>query len=332
MWLLDSLSGIYVVQTVLHSLIAILIIERAMKIWHIHNPLTKFRYRIMTLVLPVCMLPLYQLINSGRSSFSFRQDNALFSMNKWLSLEIWDLVQLRTVFMIVLAMTSFVFFLQEVMPIMRDAFARKSRGPGSHFYSDPGIDDLAKQMSEKLGIEPPPVTVLEDSNPFIFTSGSRTPAIVLTSGLMELLDRGQLKSAIAHELAHIARMSNATKWMIFAVRVLMFFNPIVLIVFRRIVQDDEHICDDITVSLTKSPLVLASTLKVFYSSHSEFVSDAFGGVKALQEGMENHSHNLLLKERIARLESEKGYTDKEFEWGKFLLTTVVVAVINYFVV
>ena len=225
MWLLDSLPGIYVVQTFLHSLIAILIIERAMKIWHIHNPLTKFRYRIMTLVLPVCMLPLYQLINSGRSSFSFRQDNALFSMNKWLSLEILDLVPLRTVFMLVLAGTSFVFFLQEVLPVMRDVFARKGGDLSSHFYSDPGIDDLARQMSEKLGIEPPPVAVLEDSNPFIFTSGSRNHTIVLTSGLIELLDREQLRSAIAHELAHIARMSNATKRMIFAIRVLMFFQP-----------------------------------------------------------------------------------------------------------
>jgi len=179
---------------------------------------------------------------------------------------------------------------------------------------------------------PPPVTLLEDSNPFIVTSGSKNHALILTSGLLEVLDREQLKSAIAHELAHIARMSNATKWIVFVIRVLMFFNPIVLIVFRRIVQDDEHICDDITVSLTKSPRVLASTLKVFYASHSEFFSDTFVGVKALQEGVENHSHNLLLKERIARLESEKGYTDKEFEWGRFLLTITVVAVINYFVV
>ena len=332
MWLLDSISGIYVVQTFLHSLIAILIIERAMKIWHIHNPLTQFRYRIMTLVLPVCMLPLYQLINPGRSSFPFRQDNAIFSMDKWLSLEIWDLVPVRIVFMLVLTGTSFVFFLQEVMPVMRDVFARKGRDLSSNFYSDPGIDDIVGQMSEKLGIEQPPVAVLEEGNPFIFTSGSTNHTIVLTSGLIELLDREQLKSAIAHELAHIARMSNATKWVIFAIRVLMFFNPIVLIVFRRIVQDDEHICDDITISLTNAPLVLASTLKVFYSSHSEFFPGDFGGVKALQEGMESHSHNLLLKERIARLESEKGYTDKKFEWGKFLLTTAVVVVINYFVV
>lgn len=332
MWLLDSLSGTYVVQTFLHSLIAILIIERAMKIWHIYNPLTQFRYRIMTLILPVCMLPLYQLINPGRSSFPFRQDKAIFSMNEWLSLEIWDVVPLSMIFMLVLAGTSLVFFLQEVVPVMRDVFARRGRDLRPYFYSDPELDDLARKLSEKLGIEQPPVTVLEDSNPFIVTSGSRNHAIVLTSGLMELLDREQLKSAIAHELAHIARMSNATKWLIFAIRVLMFFNPIVLIVFRRIVQDDEHICDDITVSLTDSPLVLASTLKVFYSSHSEFFSYAFGGVKALQEGIENSGHNLLLKERIARLESEKGYTDKEFEWGKFLVTTAVVVVINYFVV
>jgi len=331
-WLLDSLVGAYVVQTFLHSLIAILIIERAMKIWHINNPLTQFRYRIMTLVLPVFMLPLYQMINFSRGSFTFRQEKAIFSMDRWLSLEIWGLVPLTAVFMLILGATSFVFFLQEVVPIMRDLFARKGEDPYVSLSSDPGVDDLTRQMSAQLGIEPPPVTLLEDSNPFIVTSGSKNHALILTSGLLEVLDREQLKSAIAHELAHIARMSNATKWIVFVIRVLMFFNPIVLIVFRRIVQDDEHICDDITVSLTKSPRVLASTLKVFYASHSEFFSDAFVGVKALQEGVENHSHNLLLKERIARLESEKGYTDKEFEWGRFLLTITVVAVINYFVV
>jgi len=303
-----------------------------MKIWHINNPLTQFRYRIMTLVLPVFMLPLYQMINFSRGSFTFRQEKAIFSMDRWLSLEIWGLVPLTAVFMLILGATSFVFFLQEVVPIMRDLFARKGEDPYVSLSSDPGVDDLTRQMSAQLGIEPPPVTLLEDSNPFIVTSGSKNHALILTSGLLEVLDREQLKSAIAHELAHIARMSNATKWIVFVIRVLMFFNPIVLIVFRRIVQDDEHICDDITVSLTKSPRVLASTLKVFYASHSEFFSDAFVGVKALQEGVENHSHNLLLKERIARLESEKGYTDKEFEWGRFLLTITVVAVINYFVV
>jgi beta-lactamase regulating signal transducer with metallopeptidase domain len=331
-WLLDSLPGIYVVQTFLHSLSAILIIERAMQIWQVRNPLTQFRYRIMTLILPVCMLPLYHLIDFERSSFAFRQEKAIFSMNRWLSLEIWDLVPLTSVFMVLLAVTSVVFFLQEVVPIVRDLLARK--GDDSYFRlpSDPAIDDLTRQMSEKLGIGPPPVTVLEDENPFIFTSGSRSHTLVLTSGLIKVLDREQLKSAIVHELAHIARMSNATKWMIFLIRVLMFFNPIVLIVFRRIVQDDEHVCDDITVSLTESPHVLASTLKVFYSSHSEFFTDTFVGVKEMKEGVENYSHNLLLKERIARLESTQGYEDAEFEWGKFLLTTSVVAVINYFVV
>jgi Zn-dependent protease with chaperone function len=331
-WLLNSPAGSYVVQTFLHSLIAILIIERAMQIWQIRNPLTQFRYRIMTLVLPVCMLPLYYLIDIGRGSYSFREELAIFSMDKWLSLEIWDAIPLTVLFMLLLAATSFVFFLQEVIPIMRDALARRVDDLQLHLPADPEIVDLTLQMSEELGIEPPPITLLEDSNPFIFTSGAKNHTIVLTSGLIKVLDKEQMKSAIAHELAHIARMSNATKWVIFSIRVLMFFNPIVLIVFRRIVQDDEHICDDITVSLTKSPRVLAATLKVFYASHSEFFSDAFGGVKALKEGVENYSHNLLLKERIARLESAEPYEDREFGWGKFLLTTTAVAVINYFVV
>jgi Zn-dependent protease with chaperone function len=331
-WLLNSSPGIYVVQTFLHSLIAILIIERAIKLWEIKNPLSQFRYRIMTLVLPLFMLPLYQLINLERSSFFFREEKAVFSMNKWLSLEIWDLIPLSAVFMLVFGGTSVVFIIQEVIPVLRDVFARKKDNLLYTISSGPEMTELVKQMSEKLGIEPPPVTVLEDSNPFIYAAGSTNHTLFLTTGLIEVLDRDQLKSAITHELAHIARMSNAAKWLIFILRVLMFFNPIVLLVFRRIVQDDEHICDDITVSLTGSPLVLASTLKVFYSSHSEFFSDPFGGVKAMREGMENYSHNLLLKERIARLEHTESYGDREFEWGKFLFTIAVVAVINYFVV
>lgn len=330
--MLDSLLGIYVVQTFLHSLIAILIIERAMQIWRIKNPGTQFRYRIMTLILPVFMLPFYHLINFERSSFFFRQEKALFNMNSWLSIEIWNMIPLRILFILLLAGTSLVFFLQEMMPVIRDVLERKGSDTFDTHDADPEIVGLVRKMSEKLGIEPPPVSVIEDSHPFIFTSGSKNHSVILTSGLIEMLDREQLKSALAHELAHIARLSNATKWMIFIIRVLMFFNPIVLIVFRRVVQDDEHICDDITVSLTGDPAVLASTLKEFYSSQSEIHSASFGGIAALKEGVENYSHNLLLRERIARLESGKGYEDKEFEWKKFLLTITVVAVINYFVV
>ena len=332
MWLTDSLLGIYVVQTSLHSLIAILIIERAIQIWQLDNPRTQFRYRIMTLVLPVSLLPFYQVINNERSFFSFRQENALLNVNQWLSLELWGLIPLSTLFMLVLAGTSFVFFLQEVLPVILDVFEQKRNGAYLNCYSDAVIDDLAREMSKKLGIAPPLVSIVEDSNPFIVTSGSKNHTVLLTSGLIDVLDKEQLKSALVHELAHIAQMSNATKWVVFLIRVLMFFNPIVLIVFRRIVQDDEHICDDITISLTGAPHVLASTLKVFYSSHSEFFPSVFVGARSLKEGVENYSHNLLLKERITRIESGKGYADRDFAWGKFMLTMGVVAVINYFVV
>lgn len=332
MWLLNSLSGIYVVQTFLHSLVAILIIERAIRIWDIRNPLNQFRYRLMTLILPISMFPLYNLINMNRNSLYFREERALFNMHRWLTVELWDIIPVSTIFMLLLIVTSGVFFFQELIPIFRDLSARGKDNTSDDHPSSADIDFMVTELSKSLGIEKPPVSIIDNENPIILTAGSNRHSIVLSSGLIKLLDREQLRSAIAHELAHIVRRSNTTTWIIFIIRALMFFNPIVLIVFRRIVQDDEHICDDITVSLTKKPLVLASTLKIFYSSLYEKKASLMGGITSLKDGLENHSHDLLLKERIARLESREDYQDKEFDLGRFILTTGVIIIINYFVV
>ncbi|MEW6109029.1 MAG: M56 family metallopeptidase [Nitrospirota bacterium] len=331
MWLLNSLIGIYVVQTFLHSLIAILVIERAIEIWGIKNPLAQFRYRLMTLILPISMFPLYNLINLNRNSLLFREEKALFNFNRWLAIEIWDIVPVSTIFMLFLLITSVIFFFQEIIPIIKDSLPRE-RENNRLLTVDREIDSMVAELSESLGIEKPPVKIIYDKNAVILTAGARNHTIIFSSGLVSMLDKEQLHSAIAHELAHIVRRSNATTWAIFILRILMFFNPIVLVVFRRIVQDDEHICDDITVSLTRKPSALASTLKVFYSSQYEGKPSFLGKITAMKEGIENHSHNLLLKERIARLESAEISGDRDFEWGKFILTISVLILINYFVV
>lgn len=331
MWLLNSLIGIYVVQTFLHSLIAVIIIERAIQIWDIKNPVTLFRYRLMTLILPILMFPVYHVINFNRNSLFFREEEALFNINRWLLIDIWDLVTVSNLLLVFLAGTSIIFFIQEIVPILKDTFF--SGNYKNRFLSpNPEIDAMVNSLSNDLGIEKPPVKIIEDSTPIILASGSKNHSIILSTGLIKMLDREQLYSAIAHEFAHIARRSNATTWAIFIIRMLMFFNPIALIVFRRIIQDDEHICDDMTVSITKKPYILASTLKVFYSSFYSLKPSLLGKLTAMKEGIENYSHNLLLKERIARLESEDAAQERDFEWGKFLLTAGVIIIINYFVV
>lgn len=333
MWLTNSLPGIYIVQTFLHAFIAILIIERALQIWDIKNPLTQFRYRLMTLILPTSLFPLYHLINPDRNSLFFREEKAILNMNRWLSAELWDVIPVSAIFLLIFVITSVIFIFQEVIPIMKDTFTKRGGGDYKDLPADEEIISMVEELSRSLGIKIPSVTILDDEYPMMFTTGSISHSIVLSSGMLKTLEREQLHSAIAHELAHIVRRSNATTWTIFILRILMFFNPIVLIVFRRIVQDDENICDDITVSLTEKPLILASTLKIFYSSQHENVSSIMNAVSSWKEGIENYSHNLLLKERISRLESgDIYYDDREFAWGRFLLTISVIVVLNYFVV
>jgi beta-lactamase regulating signal transducer with metallopeptidase domain len=279
------------------------------------------------------MFPLYNVLNLDRSSLLFREQKAIFNMDRWLVLEIWDVIPVRIIFMVLLMITSIIFFIQEVIPIIKDLMKKEGAVDKNRILPVDGeIDSVVTKLSQSFGIEKPPVAIINDKNPLILTYGAKNHSILLSSGLISLLDSEQRQNAIAHEFAHIVRRSNATTWLIFLLRVLMFFNPIALIVFRRIVQDDEHVCDDMTVTVTKKPFVLASALKVFYTAHVENKSSLRGKVISMKDEIEKHSHNLLLKERIDRLESGNIMTDEKFGWGKFLLTINVIIMINYFVV
>jgi Zn-dependent protease with chaperone function len=318
----------------MHSFITILIVARAIRIWDIRNPLALFRYRLMTLILPISMFPLYSLVNHQRGSLQFREQTALLNMNRWLGIELWDMIPLRSIFLLVLGSTAVIFFVQEIIPILRD-YGRKDKMDTSErrLPADSSIDAMLTEMSESLGIERPPISIIEDQEPVILTTGAKNHSIIISSGLLKKMDKEQCRSALAHELAHIIRRSNATTWMVFILRILMFFNPIALIVFRKIVQDDEHVCDDITVSLTKNPRVLASALKVFYASHEKDKPSFSGKIRAMKDEIEQHSHNLLLMERITRLEQGSLTAQSSyFEWGTFLATVSVIIIINYFVV
>jgi Zn-dependent protease with chaperone function len=307
-------------------------IERAIQAWNIKDPLSIFRYRIMTLILPVSMFPLYNLINLNRNSIIFREETALLNINRWLTIELWGIIPVGTILLIFLLGTAVIFFLQEVIPIIKDSFPRKKNDDLNTFPVDRETDSMATELSKLLGIEKPSVQLIRDRNPVILTSGAKNHSIVISSGLISMLDKEQLTSAIAHELAHIMRRSNATTWAIFIMRILMFFNPIALIVFRRIVQDDEHICDDITVSLTGKPFALADTLKVFYSSSYEKKTSIGRRIRSIKNEIENHSHDQMLTERIDRLQESIVFENKRFQWGKFILTILVIIVINYYVI
>lgn len=138
------------------------------------------------------------------------------------------------------------------------------------------------------------------------------------------------KISIAHELAHINRTKRPLLITIFLFRVLMFFNPVVLLEFRRIIQDEEKICDDMAVSLTKKPYALFEALQKLYCKVGDKQPFQFKRFSSIKDSLEEYSHNIHIESRIIRL--EQGQVNRTGgEWIKFTLVLIVIMIINYFV-
>ncbi len=323
----NSYAGMYMTQSFCHSLIAAVIAERAIKAWKIDRPAEQQRFHLIAVLFPIFSFPFYQIINAARGTAEFRL-SALFDMNRWLGWEVWGTIPIGLLFLIMLAATSLVFLFQETIPVLKHTLeSRDSEIDGLRPESEPFVE----KASQALSLETPRVLVFDDDEPVIFSTTGRDPAIFISSGLRESLTEGQLQAALAHELAHIARSRRPLLITVFVLRALMFYNPVVLVKFRRAVRDEEKICDDIAVSLTRDAKALIGALEKFYHRPEAAVEADGRKLPAAPLPLEEYSQNLHLESRIRRL--EKGATDGSGGSMTALVTTLLVtAVLNYFVV
>ncbi|MGA3288078.1 MAG: M48 family metallopeptidase [Bacteroidota bacterium] len=69
----------------------------------------------------------------------------------------------------------------------------------------PELLNVVKEMSLAAGIPSPKVYIVKDSDPNAFTIGTipMDSSIVVTTGLLAMLDREELQGVIAHEMSHI---------------------------------------------------------------------------------------------------------------------------------
>jgi len=321
-----TLPGMYIMQTVLHSFTALFIIELSFYAWNIKDHRTIFRYRLMPLILPIFMFPLYQILSPERGTWHFRLTTALFDSNRWLELTVLNTYPVALLILSVLVGFSCVFLFQEIFPIFR----RRNSQP-QHTECTEGKEDVRTALQSAcalLGTKEPEVIVIETPVPVLFTQGYKEHSMVISSGLIGMLDREQLKNAIIHEVVHMKRSSNLKTQAIYLLRMLMFYNPVSLVEFRRIVSDVEFICDAITISMTRDPQALISALSAFYY-HPE---DQSGKISRMKEQVESHSHNLLLDERIRNLNEGRYQKSEQFVWPQYLLTLSAILLLGYGVV
>jgi Zn-dependent protease with chaperone function len=301
--------------------------DQALRAWKIDSPVIRQRFRLTVVLYPVFSFPLYQLINPDRGSVLFRLD-ALFDVNRWLNIEIWGVIPLSVVFLFLLALTSLIFLFQELIPILRHSLE-------SQAVEQEGVrresNQFVEHASQALSIGPPEVYLIEDDELIIFSTTGKNPAIFVSTGLSRALTPDEMHAALAHELAHIARSKRPLLLAAFFLRMILFFNPITLVEFRRVVRNEEKICDDIAVTLTRQPRALAETLKKFYATRNPPEPDVQQKPLFATVPLEEYSYNIQLDSRVARLEQHAPYTASG-RWLLHIIAFLVVACVNYFVV
>jgi Zn-dependent protease with chaperone function len=322
-----SYPGMYITQAVLHSLVSVIIAEGAIRAWQIHNPLLRQRFRFIVIIVPAVSFPLYQLFDPRRGGLFFRLE-ALFDMNRWLYLELWGVIPLYTLFIAVLFISTLVFLFQELVPIIAHSLeSRNKKDDHQKIVSNVLVDHAL----ENLPGEKPEIRILESDESLLFSLTGKNGPVFLSTGLIERLDKDQLQSALAHEMAHITRSKKPFILLIFLLRMLLFFNPVVLIEFRRIVQEEEKICDDVSVLLTNKPHVLAQTLRDLYLEEEKQNPFRKRRLSDIKWSLEEYSHNVLIKSRIKRLEQGIEYQEG-VEWPKLVIAFIVIFVLNYYIV
>ena len=128
----------------------------------------------------------------------------------------------------------------------------------------------AIQLKETLRIHSPMVI------------GFFRPAILFPIGLINSLTVAQVESIIAHEMAHIKRYDYLVNLLLSMVEILLFFNPMVWWISRRIRTEREFSCDDAAIQYTGDVVAFVKSLaqlEEWRLNPPSSLSMAFGGQK-----------------------------------------------------
>lgn len=319
--------GIHILQAFLHSLSAAVIVDRSIHAWGITNPLVRQRFRLIAILLPVFSYPLYQLINPERGSIYFRL-NALFDSARWLNLELWGKIPVSILFIAMLAATALIFLVQELIPIMGHAAESKR---SEIEWDRPDANSPALKAVESLPEPRPDIFITDDDDLIIYSTTGNNPAIFLSTGLVDNLEPEELQASIAHEFEHIRRSRRPILILTYLIRVLQFFSPATLVEFRKVVEDEEKICDDAAINITGKPRALAEALRKLRHGTAEPEEVYGSNPKEMIHAIELYSHDMLLKRRIYRLSHDMVNSQKRY-WLSFSATLATVLTVNYFVI
>jgi Zn-dependent protease with chaperone function len=241
-------------HSIVHALVAALAVEALVRVWRVQAPPERLLLRLLGLAQPLLVTPALVLLWPGRAADEFH-DQALFSGRHWEEIRLlghsaFDLA------VGALALVGLALFLMDLVPLLR----RRGTPPGSAGPAPPELEAEVAELARAAGSAPPPVRLLPAGAPAIFCTGVRLPAVVVSQGALALLDAGERRAALAHELSHLASRDPLVSWLLMGARALLFFNPVAQVLARVMAREAERRADDRGARASGDRVALASAL------------------------------------------------------------------------
>ena len=245
-------------QAIFHTVVASLYVEALVRSWRVREPRQRMALRLVALGYPLLLFPALVLLFPARAEDAFGDGPALLVARRWSEVRLLG-VGLFEVGLAAFAALGAILFLMDLVPLLQ---ARRRPRPEPARPDPKSSAALAEvpALAKALGIASPPVVFLDRDQPVLFCTGVRRHSVVVSRGAVRLLDAEELRAALAHELAHLARHDPGASWLVMAARALMFFNPAFQVLSRALVRDAEWLADERGSEACRDRLALASGL------------------------------------------------------------------------
>ncbi|MHC6179100.1 M56 family metallopeptidase [Clostridium sp. JNZ X4-2] len=141
---------------------------------------------------------------------------------------------------------------------------------------DNKLIDIVNRCRQKMHINKHLDIISTDivKNPGIF--GFIHPKILLPSNINDVIDSEQLSCVIFHELSHLKRKDTILNFIVSLLRIIHWFNPLLLYAFSKMKEDKELACDEMALnycSHKKYGYTIIKLLEVYQKSNTIYGMD-----------------------------------------------------------
>jgi beta-lactamase regulating signal transducer with metallopeptidase domain len=316
-YIYSQIPLIFAVQTTLHSIIAAIIVEWVLIYWNIKNPEWCQNFLSVVIILPPLTFFLYLLIDSEHYLFNLN-NKYIFQSYHWIYLKIGNFYPFALFILIIFILMTCFFFIQEIFPIL---FFLINKNKNHYKIITPSDSSFKKALADIKLKENYQLNIIDEQDYVVYSQTGRINNIYISRGVIEKLNTEQLKGIILHEIAHIERNKKNYILIIYILRIISFFNPIILYEFRRLLQEEEKICDLWARKQLKNKRALAEALYILYIKNRKKY------IKATN--FKEYSAYYNMKKRIRDL---RVIENCDNHYTLLALIIMIITVINYYIV